>query len=437
MQINPLVTKIWLVVFLVSGMTFQSNAQQLTAPASDFSESTSYPVTPNNDMIYYFCTQQGQQIAELQATSAGSVVTFNWTKYNSATGSFDAYATESGSSSVIQNLADGCYKVSFTDGGNNYSYRAWVFTSWLQVTAAVTQSTCTSFGLESTMTGSSFIYYDITSNQQVVLAANNTYTWYEGDTHLATQPSITIYDVPAQNIDYRVEVTNRAGCTSTATVTYQSVVPQAKFSWTTSQASDPQYSGYQAPLEVQFNNESVNADNDKYEWFLFKDISVIREEAATATTAQPVDSIMEVLTDVNPVYTYENSGRYMVKLVAAKENPNFTCRDTFYLSDYIVVDTSLVVVPPVFTPNGDGMNDVLKIKTRSLESLDFQILNRWGRTVHHFKKSGYIPEDSELAAWDGKIGGKLASAGVYFYVVEAVGRDGVRRKRKGFIHLLR
>ena len=386
-------------------------------------------------MIYYFCTQQGQQIAELQAASAGSVVTFNWTKYNSATGSFDAYATENGASSVIQNLADGCYQVSFTEGGNNYSFRAWVFNSWLQVTAAVTASTCTSFHLESTVTGSTFIYYDITSNQQLVLAPNDTYAWYEGETRLATQASFTTYDVPAQNTDYRVEVTNRARCAATSTVTYQSVVPEAKFSWTTSQKSDPQYSNPQAPLEVQFNNESLNADNDKFEWFLFRDISAIREEASTAT--EPVDSIMEVLTDMNPVYTYENSGRYMVKLVAAKENPNFTCRDTFYLSDYIVVDTSLVMVPPVFTPNGDGMNDVLKIKTRSLESLDFQILNRWGRTVHHFKKSGYIPEDSELAAWDGKIGGKPASAGVYFYVVDAVGRDGTRRKRKGFIHLLR
>ncbi|GET31054.1 gliding motility-associated C-terminal domain-containing protein [Prolixibacter sp. SD074] len=435
MQINPLIIKVCLVVFFVPGMALLTTAQQLNAPASDFSERTSYPVTPNNDMVYYFCTQQGQQIAELQATSAGSVVTFNWTKYNSATGSFDAYATESGASSVIQNLADGCYQVSFTDGGNNYSFRSWVFNSWLQVTAAVTASTCSSFHLESTVTGSTFIYYDISSNQQVVLAPNDTYAWYDGGSRLSTQPAFTMYDVPAQNTDYRLEVTNRAGCAATSTVTYQSVVPEAKFSWTTSQKSDPQYSNPQAPLDVQFNNESINADNDKFEWFLFRDISAIREEASTTT--QPVDSIMEVLAGVNPVYTYENSGRYMVKLVAAKENPNFTCRDTFYLSDYIVVDTSLVMVPPVFTPNGDGMNDVLKIETRSLESLDFQVLNRWGRTVHHFKKSGYIPEDSELAAWDGKIGGKPASAGVYFFVIDAVGRDGTRRKRKGFIHLLR
>ena len=435
MQINPLIARVWLVVIFLTGLTLRSQAQQLTAPASDFSESTSYPVTPGNDMIYYFCTQQGQSIGELEAQSAGSVVTFSWTKYNSTTGTFDAYATESGSSTVIRNLNDGCYQVSFTEGGTDYSFRAWVFNSWLQVTAAVTASTCSSFHLASTVTGSGFTYYDITSNQQVTLSTGDTYAWYDGDSRLTTQSGFTIYDVPAQNTDYRVEVTNRAGCSATATVTYHSVVPEAKFSWTTTQKSDPQYVNYQAPLEVQFNNESVNADDDKYEWFLFKDISAIREEASTAT--QPVDSIMEVLTGTNPVYTYENSGRYMVKLVAAKENPDFTCRDTFYLSDYIVADTALVLVPPVFTPNGDGINDVLKIKTRSLQSLDFQILNRWGRTVHQYKKSGYIPEDSELAAWDGKIGSRPAPAGVYFYVVDAKGRDGTRRRRKGFIHLIR
>lgn len=84
----------------------------------------------------------------------------------------------------------------------------------------------------------------------------------------------------------------------------------------------------------------------------------------------------------------------------------------------------------------EGVNDVLMIQTRSLESLDFQIFNRWGRIVHKFSKSGYIPADSELAAWDGKVNGKLATPGVYFYVVDAKGRDGERRRKKGFVQMI-
>ena len=145
---------------------------------------------------------------------------------------------------------------------------------------------------------------------------------------------------------------------------------------------------------------------------------------------------METIYLENPAYTYNYTGSYMVKLVAAKQSTGFTCRDTFYLKNYIVIDTSLVKVAPAFTPNGDGINDMLIIRTRSLQSLDFQVFNRWGRIVHRFRKSGYTPGDSELAAWDGKINGKLASPGVYFYVVDAQGRDGKRRRKKGYVELI-
>ena len=145
---------------------------------------------------------------------------------------------------------------------------------------------------------------------------------------------------------------------------------------------------------------------------------------------------MDIIYLENPTYTYNHTGSYMVKLVAARQSPGYTCRDTFYMKDYIVIDTSLVKVAPAFTPNGDGVNDVLTIRTRSLLSLDFQVFNRWGKIVHHYRKIGFIPGDSEFATWDGKINGKLASPGVYFYVVDAEGRDGKRRRKKGFVEMI-
>jgi gliding motility-associated-like protein len=216
-------------------------------------------------------------------------------------------------------------------------------------------------------------------------------------------------------------------------VTYVSIVTKAQFSWTTTQTSNSKFTNYEAPLDVKFTNESVNGDADKFEWFLFKDKSEIEKESSAGGK---VDSILMRIYDVNIAYTYENSGSYMVKLVSAKQSAGYTCRDTFYLKNYIVIDTSLVNIAPAFTPNGDGVNDVLTIQTRSLLSLDFQVFNRWGRIVHKFSKSGYIPDDSKLAAWDGKVNGKLATAGVYFYVVDAMGRDGVRRRKKGFVEMV-
>jgi hypothetical protein len=39
--------------------------------------------------------------------------------------------------------------------------------------------------------------------------------------------------------------------------------------------------------------------------------------------------------------------------------------------------------------------------------------------------------------WDGKKGGKYVPPGVYFYIIEAEGSDGVPYKRKGDINILR
>lgn len=408
-------------------------SQSLTSGSADFTEKTNYPVFAPNDPIFYFCGTEGDQKGSLTAMSGGQTVTFTWEKYNPATRTFNLLLTEVSDKSTQSNLADGCYRVSFTENGNSFQFRAWIFNGWIVPTAAVSESGCTKFRLLGSATGSNYTYYDLSSGQPVTLNPGYRYVWYVGSTTFSTIQNPYVNDPPSVNTKYKVEITDRAGCMKSAEVTYLSIVPKAKFSWTTPQELDSQYGNPEAPAEIHFKNESENADRDKYEWYLFKDKSVIADEASAGVLK---DSIMDILYDENPVYIYENSGKYKVKLVAAKENPEFTCRDTFYLEDYIVVDTSLVKVVPVFTPNGDGINDEMVIKTRSLESLDFQVFNRWGKSVHHFSKSGYIPENSELAAWDGRVNGKLVPAGVYYYVVDANGRDGVRRRKKGFVQII-
>src|SRR5664279_677128 len=68
--------------------------QSLIAPTASFSEQTSYPVFPQNDKIYYFCGQSGQQNAQLRAQSSGPSVTFTWEKFNPITGAFDFIVNE-------------------------------------------------------------------------------------------------------------------------------------------------------------------------------------------------------------------------------------------------------------------------------------------------------------------------------------------------------
>ena len=407
--------------------------QSLASPSSSFSEQTAYPVDQGRDFIYYFCGTSGHQTGSLTASSSGAQVTFVWDKYTIASGSFSFYSNDTGIMSTINGLADGCYRVSFRDNGIDKQFRAWVINTWISPKAIITDSNCQSFNLLGTVSGSNYGYADLTTNQLVSVDPQYKYLWDSNTVLMATIRNPEINPPPAANTVYNFQVTDRAGCSERTQVTYESIVPMAKFSWKTSQPPVPQFTNPEAPLEVQFVNESLNADADKYEWMLFKEKSEIEKEAKSGAK---VDSIMDRIYLEDPTYTYNHTGSYMVKLVAAKQSLGFTCRDTFYMKDYIVIDTSLVKVAPAFTPNGDGVNDVLTIRTRSLLSLDFQVFNRWGKIVHHYRKIGFIPGDSEFATWDGKINGKLASPGVYFYVVDAEGRDGKRRRKKGFVEMI-
>jgi gliding motility-associated-like protein len=433
MRRTHLIRLLYTAAFSLFIMNQEIKAQSLSAQTTSFSEMTSYPVFTPNDRIYYFCGTGEHKDGSLKAVSSGPLVTFTWGKYNPASGSFDFILSENAVSSSLTGLADGGYQVRFNESGKDYVFRAWVINSWIQSTAAISESNCQSFQLHGSATGPEYKYYDLSSRQPVSVNPGYQYTWLTDSKIIASIQNFTISPPPSKNTNYRLEVTDRTGCNQFNDITYESIVAKALFSWSTGQKADPQFSNPEAPVKIEFHNESENADADKYEWYLYKSREDIDKQSSVAGKK---DSTLIKIFDENPVYTYENSGRYKVKLIAAKETANFTCRDTFYLENYIVVDTSLVKVAPVFTPNGDGVNDVLIIKTRSLKSLDFQIFNRWGNSVHHFYKNDYIPEDSEIAAWNGRINDKTASPGVYFYVVDAQGRDGVHRKKKGFIQLI-
>jgi gliding motility-associated-like protein len=419
---------------LLLSMPGMLKAQSLASETANYKETTAYPTFPTNDPIWYFCTVEGVSVGSLMAQSAGSNVTFLWEKFDPAGVKFVNYSNDTGISSTINNLTDGCYRVSFTENGKNYLFRAWVMNGWSQPSNAIAQSTCTFLKLSSSVVGSVYQYYDLATGKPVPVSSDYKFRWYTGTTFVASIQNPTISNPPSQNTDYRVEVTDRAGCMKSATVTYNSPIPVAKFKWTTNQANDPQYTFPQAPANIDFQNQSVNADADKYEWYLFKDKTVLATLGGGGNAV--IDSFITVLYDQDPLYTYQNSGKYMVKLVASKTVQALTCRDTFYLADYIVVDTSLVKVTPVFTPNGDGVNDKMIIKTRSLQSLSFTVLNRWGKVVHQYSTNNYLPENSEIAAWDGRVNGKLCPPGTYFYVVDALGRDGVRRRSKGFVEMI-
>ena len=93
----------------------------------------------------------------------------------------------------------------------------------------------------------------------------------------------------------------------------------------------------------------------------------------------------------------------------------------------------ILILPNVFTPNGDGVNDFLvPIDVRSVKSIKFQIYDRWGSPI-------YSSTDIRKL-WDGNMrNGKPATEGVYYYVaeIEVDKSTPFRIKRYGNFTLLR
>ena len=70
-------------------------------------------------------------------------------------------------------------------------------------------------------------------------------------------------------------------------------------------------------------------------------------------------------------------------------------------------------LPNVFTPNGDGLNDlVVPGPYKFVQKVDMKIYNRWGTLV-------FQTDDPDIN-WDGRYmaNGKLLSAGVYYYICD-------------------
>lgn len=411
----------------------QSIKAQITAPGAEETATTQYPEFSETDDIFIYCSGDSTvQDASLTASTALSgTKTFLWEKYSHAAADFELYYQESSeaSTSVISGLANGCYRITVTQGSTSEIDRAWVFNNWIYAEAYITESNCEYFKLKSNFKNASFEYYDLNNNSVVTLNKTTNVEWLNDGDAVSSLANPKMYDPPTSNTYYKLRVYDNYGCEATSSVLYESVVTKADFS------ADP--TSGEAPLEVTFSNNSENGTSGKYQWFFYYSLGDLAE--ASTNSSEGIDSIDFVAYDDAPSYTYQNTGDYMVKLVSMHVSDTLTCTDTAYLEDYIEVDSSYIVAPNVFTPNGDGSNDEFVIKFWSMKSLEVNIFNRWGRQVHHWK-SGDIQgfEDTmEQSVWNGKINGKYASPGVYYFVVEGRGRDGIKRKEHGFVHLFR
>jgi gliding motility-associated-like protein len=88
-----------------------------------------------------------------------------------------------------------------------------------------------------------------------------------------------------------------------------------------------------------------------------------------------------------------------------------------------------VFVPNVFSPNGDGKNELLLVYGNYINKLEMRIFNQWGEQVE-------LVTDKNKG-WDGRHKGKAQPVGVYVYTLKATMQDGKVINLKGYITLLR
>ncbi len=130
----------------------------------------------------------------------------------------------------------------------------------------------------------------------------------------------------------------------------------------------------------------------------------------------------------NPSYTYQDTGKFVVRLVAAHTNG---CRDTAEKVIDIIPEFTYFL-PNAFTPNSDGTNDGYRgngIFTY-IETFEMNIFNRWGELIYTAKN----PTD----AWNGRKQntGELCPAGVYVVQVKLKAARGEQRELKGFATII-
>ncbi|MES2566441.1 MAG: gliding motility-associated C-terminal domain-containing protein [Bacteroidota bacterium] len=158
-----------------------------------------------------------------------------------------------------------------------------------------------------------------------------------------------------------------------------------------------------APLIVNFTNNSSGGNN--YLW------DFGNGNSANTQTAS--------------IQSYSVAGTYTVYLTVT----NGSCSDTDFLIINVLKEEPYLVVPNVFTPNNDSVNDIFKITGFNIVDFNCIVFDRWGLQLFSWNdiKKG----------WDGKVNGKEATDGTYFYIINAKDIDNKEIKKQGTVTLFK
>jgi len=138
--------------------------------------------------------------------------------------------------------------------------------------------------------------------------------------------------------------------------------------------------------------------------------------------AEALSNTDRTYTDTRP-FLNTRIGRYRVKAVQTSSGL------VSYSNVVEYIQPEIPIYPDAFSPNGDGLNDVLLPLVTPLRDFTVRLYNRWGNLV--FSSSN--PTES----WDGSINGDKCPSGAYVYSIQGIDDTGQDRTVKGTVMLVR
>jgi gliding motility-associated-like protein len=226
-----------------------------------------------------------------------------------------------------------------------------------------------------------------------------TYLWSPANlfiTNVRTGPSATII---AQNgAQPQVLLTNQYGCTATLRTTVNVVDLASKVRVTANPTTIE--NGESTTIRVE------NCPDCTYSW-----------SPATGLNTTTGSTVIASPTDTTEYTVKVTSNGCMAELKITINVSGPYCVEPY------------IFVPTAFTPNSDGVNDVLYVRGRGIDRMTFIIYNRWGQKM-------FETSDPKVG-WDGTFRGKKLPADVYGFYLLANCIDGTTYRKQGNVTLIR
>jgi gliding motility-associated-like protein len=155
--------------------------------------------------------------------------------------------------------------------------------------------------------------------------------------------------------------------------------------------------------------DAISTENLTFQWQIFNTTTNLWEDITDIVNYDGINTNTLTITNVKPVI---NGTQFRVVV----SDQNNIC--TTIESDEALITYIIITVNNIFTPNGDGFNELFNINgILKFKNSKLQIYNRWGNLI--YEKTGYQNDWDGIATTGFSINGsKKVPPGTYFYTID-------------------